>query len=257
MITFTRAWLLLGAAAPLAGCITLGPDFETPEAEVAAEWLGGADDRVVPEPGEYAEWWKVFGDPVLESLVARTHAESPTLQVAGLRVYEARAILGFAAGTFYPQVQQAAAAAGALDLSENAEPVVNLPSPVHEGVDTSFGNFRPGFDAAWELDFWGGFRRAVESLDASGNVHLIPNPYWFLHSTDEAHKMGLPGLAAIHSSPWAYDTYVPIFFAGGNLSPRTVARRVSPTDIAATIGAYLGIKYPSGCVGTPLAEVLE
>ncbi len=68
--------------------------------------------------------------------------------------------------------------------------------------------------------------------------------------------MGLPALAAIHGSPWAYDTYVPIFFAGARLEPRTVSRRVSPTDIAPTIAAYLDIKYPSGSVGTPLAEVL-
>ena len=68
--------------------------------------------------------------------------------------------------------------------------------------------------------------------------------------------MGLPAIAAIHGSPWAYDTYVPIFFAGTGLVPRIVSRRVSPTDIAPTIAAYLGIKYPSGSVGTPLAEVL-
>jgi predicted AlkP superfamily pyrophosphatase or phosphodiesterase len=91
----------------------------------------------------------------------------------------------------------------------------------------------------------------------SGNVHLVPNPYWFLHSTDEAKKMGIQALAAIHGSPWAYDTYVPIFFAGAELEPRTVVRRVSPADIAPTIAAYLGIKYPSGSVGTPLAEVLD
>jgi predicted AlkP superfamily pyrophosphatase or phosphodiesterase len=91
----------------------------------------------------------------------------------------------------------------------------------------------------------------------SGNVHLVPNHYWFLHSTDEAKKMGIPALAAIHGSPWVYDTYVPIFFAGGKLEPQTVSRRVSPTDIAPTIAAYLGIKAPSGSVGTPLAEVLD
>ncbi len=91
----------------------------------------------------------------------------------------------------------------------------------------------------------------------SGNVHLVPNPYWFLHSTAEADKMGLPGLAAIHGSPWAYDTYVPIFFAGGGLEAQTVSRRVSPTDIAPTIAAYLSVKYPSSSVGTPLTEVLE
>ena len=90
----------------------------------------------------------------------------------------------------------------------------------------------------------------------SGNVHLVPNPYWFLHSTDEANKMGIPAIAAIHGSPWAYDTYVPIFFAGAGLEPKTISRRVSPTDIAPTIAAYLGVKYPSGSVGTPLAQVL-
>jgi predicted AlkP superfamily pyrophosphatase or phosphodiesterase len=94
-------------------------------------------------------------------------------------------------------------------------------------------------------------------LGRSGNVHLVPNHYWFLHSTDEAKKMGIPALAAIHGSPWAYDTYVPIFFAGGKLEPQTISRRVSPTDIAPTIAAYLGIKHPSGSVGTPLAEVLD
>jgi arylsulfatase A-like enzyme len=94
------------------------------------------------------------------------------------------------------------------------------------------------------------------SPDRSGNVHLVPDPYWFLHSTDEADKMGLPAVTAIHGSPRADDTYVPIFFAGGRLEAQSVSRRVASTDIAPTIAAYLGIKYPSGSVGTPLAEVL-
>ena len=69
-------------------------------------------------------------------------------------------------------------------------------------------------------------------------------------------KMGIEAVTAIHGSPWAYDTYVPIFFEGAGLEPQTVARHVAPTDIAPTIAAYLGINYPSGSVGTPLAEVL-
>lgn len=91
----------------------------------------------------------------------------------------------------------------------------------------------------------------------SGNIHLVPQPYWFLHSTDEAEKMGLEGIAAIHGSPWAYDTYVPIFFAGHHIKGRSVSRRVGPHDIAPTIAAYLGIKPPSGSIGNPLVEVLE
>jgi hypothetical protein len=68
--------------------------------------------------------------------------------------------------------------------------------------------------------------------------------------------MGLPGIAAIHGSPWTYDTFVPIFFAGHRVPRGRVYRPVGPQDIAPTIAAYLGIKAPSGSVGTPLLEVL-
>jgi len=90
----------------------------------------------------------------------------------------------------------------------------------------------------------------------SGNIHLIQEQYWFLHSTDEAQKMGLEGIAAIHGSPWVYDTYVPIFFAGNGIPAQTITRRVSPTDIAPTIANYLNIKFPSGSIGNPLQEVM-
>ena len=67
--------------------------------------------------------------------------------------------------------------------------------------------------------------------------------------------MGLSGLAAIHGSPWTYDTYVPIFFAGHLVPAQKIERRVSPTDIAPTLSNYLGIKYPSGSIGDPLREI--
>ncbi|KGM42873.1 hypothetical protein JY97_10935 [Alkalispirochaeta odontotermitis] len=91
----------------------------------------------------------------------------------------------------------------------------------------------------------------------SGNIHMVPEQYWFLHSTEEAEKMGIGSIAAIHGSPWAYDTYVPIFFAGNGVPARRIGRRVAPTDIAPTIAAYLGVKPPSGAVGSVLTEVLH
>ncbi len=91
----------------------------------------------------------------------------------------------------------------------------------------------------------------------SGNIHLVPDQYWFLHSTDEAQKMGLAGIAAIHGSAWAYDTFVPIFFAGHRVPHGRIDRPVGPHDIAATLAAYLNIKAPSGSVGNPLPEVLS
>ena len=91
----------------------------------------------------------------------------------------------------------------------------------------------------------------------SGNIHMVPEHYWFLHSTEEAEKMGIGSIAAIHGSPWAYDTYVPIFFAGNGVPAQKIGRRVAPTDIAATLAAYLGVKPPSGSVGSVLIEVLR
>ena len=91
----------------------------------------------------------------------------------------------------------------------------------------------------------------------SGNIHMVQEHYWFLHSSDEAEKMGIEYIAAIHGSPWKYDTYVPIFFAGNGVAAQTISRLVGPYDIAATIAAYLEIKPPSGSVGVPLVEVLK
>ena len=91
----------------------------------------------------------------------------------------------------------------------------------------------------------------------SGNIHMVPEQYWFLHSTEEAEQMGIGSIAAIHGSPWTYDTFVPIFFAGHDLPAQVIRRRVAPTDIAATITAYLGVKAPSGSVGQPLWEIWD
>jgi hypothetical protein len=90
----------------------------------------------------------------------------------------------------------------------------------------------------------------------SGNVHLVQEQNWLFHSTEEAEKLGVGDLAAIHGSPWRYDTYVPILFAGPGIPTLTVSRRVAPYDIAPTLANYLGIKPPSGSIGEVLPEVV-
>jgi arylsulfatase A-like enzyme len=84
----------------------------------------------------------------------------------------------------------------------------------------------------------------------SGDIYLVQEPYWFLYSEES-----IP-LCAIHGSPWRYDTYVPIIFGGMKVQGQRISRLVHPVDIAPTLSAYLGVKPPSGCVGTPLVEVL-
>lgn len=84
----------------------------------------------------------------------------------------------------------------------------------------------------------------------SGNVLVVQKPGWYLYP-----KVDL--FAAMHGSPYSYDTYVPIMFAGPNIKPAIVSRLVGPEDIAATVTNYLGIKPPSGSVGEVLSEVVK
>ena len=84
----------------------------------------------------------------------------------------------------------------------------------------------------------------------SGDVYVLQEPYWFLYTNES-----LP-LCTMHGSPWRYDTYVPIIFAGKNIKSARVSRLVHPVDIASTLAVYARTKLPSGAVGNPLAEVM-
>ncbi len=84
----------------------------------------------------------------------------------------------------------------------------------------------------------------------SGDIYLVFEPNVFINDFD-----GLI-VASTHGSPWRYDTYVPVIFAGAGLKAATINRLVTPYDIAATLATWLNMKPPSGAVGEPLSEVL-
>ncbi|MDH3327745.1 MAG: alkaline phosphatase family protein [Desulfobulbaceae bacterium] len=83
----------------------------------------------------------------------------------------------------------------------------------------------------------------------SGDIYVVFKPHWFINDFD-----GLE-VAATHGSPWRYDTYVPIVFAGMQVPAQNIQRRVETVDVATTLAAFLGIKPPSGSAGVPLVEV--
>ena len=85
----------------------------------------------------------------------------------------------------------------------------------------------------------------------SGDVYVVFDPDVFINDFD-----GMV-VASTHGSPWRYDTFVPVMFAGNGLSAMKVSRPVTPYDIAVTLAAYLGVKAPSGAIGNPLAEVMR
>ncbi len=134
------------------GCM-VGPDYTPPRAEVSDAWLD-----IEARSDEDARWWRNFGDPTLDSLVEQAIGQNLTLRQAGLRVIQARALRGIAVGQFFPQTQAATGQASINSVSEN--------SPQGLG-DQSYRDYSIGLEAAWELDFWGRFRRGIEAADAA------------------------------------------------------------------------------------------
>jgi NodT family efflux transporter outer membrane factor (OMF) lipoprotein len=164
-------WLMVAvtaAALPLSGCTSLseyvhngfkvGPNYKRPPAPVAEHWIDADDKRVRSEEADYSHWWTVLNDPTLDDLVQTAYRQNLTLREAGFRVLQARAQLCFTIGELFPQTQVMTGSADSHGVSVNVANRVATPT-------RWFGQWNYGFDLAWELDFWGRFRRAIEAAD--------------------------------------------------------------------------------------------
>jgi NodT family efflux transporter outer membrane factor (OMF) lipoprotein len=150
-LTFFLLWVLMFT---FSGCTKLGPNFEQPESQLPEHW-DEAEDPVFKEQSakENIQWWTLFNDTVLNQLINTAYEQNLTLRTAGLRVLEARARLGLVKGNIYPQVQEM-----------NGDVLtIGTTGPA---ADRYYNAASVGFDAAWEMDFWGKFRRSIESADA-------------------------------------------------------------------------------------------
>ncbi|MHC4477801.1 MAG: efflux transporter outer membrane subunit [Planctomycetota bacterium] len=139
----------------IGGCAA-GPDYIQPQVPEPKKWMEQEDPKVKTKPADVSQWWTVFNDPVLNDLIEMAVQQNLTLQIAGIRILEARAQLGIATGNLYPQSQQVRGGYTSSSLSENT-------ANTSPSLDLNYGEIDLGFDVAWELDFWGKFRRAVES----------------------------------------------------------------------------------------------
>jgi NodT family efflux transporter outer membrane factor (OMF) lipoprotein len=145
--------LLAGCTSPCEylrnGC-KVGPNYKTPCAPIAKNWIDAADKRVHTDCDDLASWWTVFNDPLLNDLVNRAYRQNLTLREAGFRVLAARAQVGIATGNFFPQQQDAAGSYRRIAAGQNY-----------------FDQWNFNFNLSWELDFWGRFRRAILSAEAT------------------------------------------------------------------------------------------
>jgi NodT family efflux transporter outer membrane factor (OMF) lipoprotein len=153
---------LAGAALLAGGCTAtgplewirngfkVGPNYYRPPAPVAREWIEGKDPRAQGPPPRDGDWWEVFQDPILTSLIYRAYRQNPNLRAVGTRVLQARGQQAIAVGNVFPQTQQVR---GLYDYG------------TFKGTPTHIS--QTAFNLSWELDFWGKYRRQVESANAS------------------------------------------------------------------------------------------
>ncbi|WP_375628721.1 MULTISPECIES: efflux transporter outer membrane subunit [unclassified Bartonella] len=137
----------------LSGCM-VGPNYQKTSFRVPAVW-GEKSAQTARQPVALAGWWRHLNDPVLDALMDYAISGNNNVAVAKARVREARAGLGQVVGTLLPNVSNSIS--GTRSRSGQSDALLN--------------QYSSGFDASWELDFFGGHKRAVEAarygLDAA------------------------------------------------------------------------------------------
>jgi len=128
--------------------------------EVPETWSTPPSEGINTRVAQLKEWWKNFHDPQLDWLVEQALAANTDLKLADARVNEVRATRGIANAGRYPTIEQS-------DLVARRRTVIQTPHSIG-AVET--GVFQVGFDAHWELDFFGGVRNSVKAATAEVGV---------------------------------------------------------------------------------------
>lgn len=153
---FLSACLIVIMMLIITGCAAVGPDYVRPDMAVSEAWRAAPPmdlEKVQADPDRLAAWWQVFNDPLLADLMEQAVAGNRDLKKAKARLREVRARRGIAEAGLLPTVD--ASARGTRTRVER-----------NTGDDTASSHYSAGFDAAWELDIFGGVRRSIEAADA-------------------------------------------------------------------------------------------
>ena len=155
----------------LVGGCKVGPDFAAPQSTIPGSWgeISLSDETAAETPNlpstptadaiSMVEWWMVFNDETLNSLIVRGVEANLDVRLAVARVREARAQRGIISADLYPSVDAAASASRSRNSENGFGGFSGGP-----GVESSL--YEAGFDASWEIDVFGGTRRGVEAADA-------------------------------------------------------------------------------------------
>jgi NodT family efflux transporter outer membrane factor (OMF) lipoprotein len=136
----------------------VGPNYREPCTATADHWIDSGNPHISSTAPNDAAWWQTLNDPVLNALIYSAYRQNLTLRVAGWRIMEVRAQRNIAAGNLFPQTQQATGSYTRTNVAPNTPAI---------GPPFNYDQWQVGTNLAWELDFWGRFRRAVEAADAT------------------------------------------------------------------------------------------
>jgi multidrug efflux system outer membrane protein len=151
-------WRRIGAAMLifplLAGC-AVGPDYAAPSLTVPVRWSEKSESPPLSAP-TLAQWWRRLNDPILNQLIVEAVHGNLDVTAAKARIREARGYRAQAVGALFPSVT------GTGSATQNQSGATSVVGSDGVGV-TVYNQFQAGFDAAWELDIFGGNRRALEA----------------------------------------------------------------------------------------------
>jgi outer membrane protein, multidrug efflux system len=148
--------------ASVVGC-TVGPDYHPAAVCAPDAWSSPVADGLTNSASAASTWWKSFNDAELDSLIQRAVRSNLDLRVSEARLRQARAMRERSAADFMPTVDGSASYARQLQ-SENQPLIGALPLPPNFPFE--YNVYQAGFDASWEIDLFGGKRRALQAATA-------------------------------------------------------------------------------------------
>ena len=144
------------------GC-AVGPNYHPASASAPAAWVSPLANGVSDSATAPSSWWASFNDVELDSLIQRAAQSNLDLRVAEARLRQARAVRQGSAADFWPTVDASGSAVKELE-SRNQPFFGALPLPANFPFE--YNVYQAGFDASWEIDLFGGKRRALEAATA-------------------------------------------------------------------------------------------
>jgi NodT family efflux transporter outer membrane factor (OMF) lipoprotein len=160
----------LAVGVALASC-AVGPDYQVPSALLPSQFLSQATEKASPpESPDLTQWWRTLHDRELNSLVARARDSNPDLEIALDRLQEARMLIAIAISDALPFGEGTAGGGVGTGTDETKG---RVEGPLRAGNNAQ--NLRKisetgGFDASWELDLFGKYRRLVEARTADAEA---------------------------------------------------------------------------------------